>query len=487
MVFPVVGGTQDTGYEISNSLRFNYVDSANLQFTPSSAGTEETFTISAWIKKSMNSANSGTGGQDCYLFSSEVDSNNRTVMGVFGSSGTQGIFFENKVSGTSSYVDSAATFRDPSAWMHCVWAIDTTQSTDTNRVKLYVNGSQISSFDSTSYLSQNTVTQWSRAQVNYIGSRAGGNYYDGYLSEVHVIDGQQLAPTEFGETNDNGVWIPKQYTGSYGTNGYKLEFKQTGTSANSSGMGADTSGNDNHFSVSNLAATDVTTDTPTNNFATMNPLANFYAEHTFSEGNCKIVTENSANHYSYSTSTMGVANGKWYAEFKASAKSGGNDWFSVGVAEAMGTASNLTLGRDTGHTSSDEAGQIGWLGYGTDFVYQNDAYYSGSTSDYDTDAYGVGDILSVALDADNNRVYFYKNGTIQNSGTHFNIGVSPTGFWHFAVGDFDNQNYTWECNFGNAPFSISSGNADANGYGNFEYAVPSGYYALCTKNLAEYG
>ena len=145
MVFPVVGGTQDTGYEISNSLRFNYVDSANLQFTPSSAGTEETFTISAWIKKSMNSANSGTGGQDCYLFSSEVDSNNRTVMGVFGSSGTQGIFFENKVSGTSSYVDSAATFRDPSAWMHCVWAIDTTQSTDTNRVKLYVNGSQISS------------------------------------------------------------------------------------------------------------------------------------------------------------------------------------------------------------------------------------------------------------------------------------------------------------------------------------------------------
>jgi len=249
-------------------------------------------------------------------------------------------------------------------------------------------------------------------------------------------------------------------------------------------MGADTSGNALHLTPNNLAATDVTTDTPTNNFATMNLLANFYAEHTFSEGNCKIVTQNEANHYSYSTSTMGVANGKWYAEFKASAKSGGNNWFSVGVAEAMGTASNLTLGRDTGHTSSANNGQIGYLGYGTDFVYQNDAYYATSFS---TAAYGVGDIIGVALNADDNEVTFYKNGTAQNSGTAFTIGASPTGFWHFAVGDFDNYNYTWECNFGNPSNSISSGNADANGYGNFEYSVPSGYYALCTKNLAEFG
>jgi hypothetical protein len=480
MPFPVLGSNSAVaGYEIDNSLRMGpsgggTTPHVNLRRTLGSAGTEEKFTYSCWVKISAKLEYNFwlLGG------SQETSPPNQTTFFRISSDG------KLRLSDGSVNLNTNRLFRDPSAWYHIVLAVDSTQGTDSNRVKIYVNGVQETSFANEIYPSQNLAF---RVLENGVTQSIGtwlddsGTAYacdDGYISEVYLIDGQQLAPTDFGEFNDNGVWIPKAYDGSYGTNGFKLEFQDSGN------LGDDTSGNGNDFTVNNLTATDQTTDTPTNNFATMNPLANFYAEHTFSEGNCKIVTQNATGHYTYATSTMGVANGKWYAEFKASAKSGGGDWFTVGVAEAMGTASNLTLGRDTGHTSSANNGQIGYLGYSTNFVYQNDTYYATS---YSTDAYGVGDIIGVALNADDNEVTFYKNGTAQNSGTAFTIGASPTGFWHFAVGDFENQNYTWECNFGNPSNSISSGNSDANGYGNFEYAPPTNYYSLCSKNLAEYG
>jgi len=481
MPFPVLGSNSAVaaGYEIDNSLRMGpsgggTTPHVNLRRTLGSAGTEEKFTYSCWVKISAKLEYNFwlLGG------SQETSPPNQTTFFRISSDG------KLRLSDGSVNLNTNRLFRDPSAWYHIVLAVDSTQGTDSNRVKIYVNGVQETSFANETYPSQNLAF---RVLENGVTQSIGtwlddsGTAYacdDGYISEVYLIDGQQLAPTDFGEFNDNGVWIPKAYDGSYGTNGFKLEFQDSGN------LGDDTSGNGNDFTVNNLTATDQTTDTPTNNFATMNPLANFYAEHTFSEGNCKIVTQNATGHYTYATSTMGVANGKWYAEFKASAKSGGGDWFTVGVAEAMGTASNLTLGRDTGHTSSANNGQIGYLGYSTNFVYQNDTYYATS---YSTDAYGVGDIIGVALNADDNEVTFYKNGTAQNSGTAFTIGASPTGFWHFAVGDFENQNYTWECNFGNPSNSISSGNSDANGYGNFEYAPPTNYYSLCSKNLARYG
>ena len=478
MVFPVVGGNQSSGDLITNSLRFNSGDSADLQFTPSSAGTEETFTISAWIKKSMVGANNG---QDCYLFSSQADSNNRTIMGVFGSSSTQGIFFENKVSGTSSYVDSSATFRDPNAWMHCVWAIDTTQSTNTNRVKLYVNGSQITSFDSTSYPNQNVVTQWSRAQVNYIGSRAGGNYYDGYMAEVHVIDGSQLAPTQFGETNDNGVWVPIEYTGSYGTNGYYLQFKGTGTSQNSSGIGADTSGNDNHFAVSNLTATDVTTDTPQNNFTTGNPLiliAGGNITPSFSEGNTKWTSGANSSYGTSGHGNMAVTNGKWYWEMKIDA--GRNNGVTCGIAPTSVFENHYGTSTSTDYTfARDNLGS-----YGYQFTNSGSTKVTG-TSGGNSSSYGtnwsVDDIIGVAMDLDNDTLTFYLNGTSQNEAFSSLPDVYYTPAWY---GYYDT---VWEFNAGNPYNAISSGNSDANGYGNFEYAVPSGFYSLCTKNLAEFG
>ena len=480
MVFTTAGGGAnqlDTGYNIDNSLRFNYVDSADLRFTPSSAGTEETFTISAWIKKTMNSANSGIGGQDCYLFSSQTDSNNRTVMGVFGSSGTQGIFFENKVSGTSSYVDSAATFRDPSAWMHCVWAIDTTQSTDTNRVKLYVNGSQISSFDSTSYPAQNTVTQWSRAQINYIGSRAGGNYYDGYLSEVHVIDGQQLAPTEFGETDDNGVWIPKEYEGTYGNNGFFLKF------ADSSDGGVDSSGNGNNFTATNLTAQDNTTDTPTNNFCTMNPLikstTSSVNKPTYSEGNC-LVTNHPDGDCS-TLSTMGVANGRWYFEAK----------FEKATTDVQGYPQ---LGWAK-HGNDNDGGHVGFnTPDGSNYRGKVDATVIANAFD---GAPAANDIIGFYLDVDNGTLIVHQNGSdFMGSGALSGLDFSSTtfdpdiGFFQVKYNSNSNIDHSIQFNFGNPTFSISSSNADANGYGSFEYSPTlsgTNYYALCTKNLAEFG
>ena len=486
MVFPIVGGNQSSGDLITNSLRFNSGDSADLQFTPSSAGTEETFTISAWIKKSMVGANNG---QDCYLFSSQADSNNRTIMGVFGSSSTQGIFFENKVSGTSSYVDSAATFRDPSAWMHCVWAIDTTQGTNTNRVKLYVNGSQITSFDSTSYPNQNVVTQWSKAQVNYVGSRAGGNYYDGYMAEVHVIDGTQKAASDFGEYNDNGVWIPIKYTGSYGTNGYYLQFKETGTSQNSSGIGADTSGNDNHFAVSNLAATDVTTDTPQNNFCTYNPLAtpSSLAQYgTFSEGNTTYTGHSNGSYGSSATGTFGAASGKWYWESKlTTALSNGIGTGIRDIAEW-----NPDWANDSTFNHTDAGGDGGYAyNYNNGKPQRNNAE---STTNQGS-AVSQNDIVMHAMDLDNGALYYGINGTWQASSDPTS-GASKTNAQHsftvagvYAPAAYSYSSRAFATNFGNPSFAISSGNSDANGYGNFEYAVPSGFYSLCTKNLAEYG
>ena len=476
----ILGGNQlDTGaYEVSNSLIFNDDDSASLTRTPSSDGNKKTFTWSGWVKR----ANITSTNQ--HLFAVGTSGSNFTIIRFNGTN----LRYSHQASGsTDANLITSQVFRDPSAWYHFVVAVDNTQSTASDRVNMYVNGTLVTNFGTEDYPS-NIDTHVNATNIHRIGDHVDSatQYFDGYLSEVNLIDGQQLLPTSFGEFNDNGVWIPKKYTGSYGTNGFFLEFKQTGTSQNSSGIGADTSGNDNHFAVSNLAAIDVVTDTCTNNFATINSESNYYASAILSQGNTICKTDGAA--YTYSVSSIGVSAGKWYMEDKIGA--GINNWFGVGIAEGESSNASGVLGRDTYFPAGNEYGQIGWFGYGTDFVYQNDGYYSGSTSDYDTDGYTTNDILGIALDADNNNVKFYKNGTVQNSGNAFTLGSSSTGFWHFAFGDYDGQNahfHTHNLNFGQPSFSISSGNSEANGYGNFEYAVPSGYYALCTKNLAEFG
>ena len=473
MVFPIAGGTQDTSYEIENSLRLNDDDSPKLTFTPSSAVTSErkTFTISCWVKRGSNFGTNSflweMGGNDNAnerIFC-RFDSNNRLNV----SDSSTGFRIPNRV------------FRDPSAWYHIVVAFDTTDSTADNRVKVYVNGVQETSFATSNNPGQNDTKGFSHNSEHTIARTGIDNNFsfDGYMTEFHAVGGSQLDATSFGEFNDNGVWIPKKYTGSHGTNGFYLEFKQTGTSANSSGIGADTSGNDNHFAVSNLAATDITTDTCTNNFCTMNPLDNYYAGQTFSEGNCKVVTGNSAS--TFNTSTIGVANGKWYWEVKIIDKATGSDQTSIGIQGGISPGTTDQIGYNTrGHQLRSN---------GNTHTNGGNSTYMASLSD--------NDIVMVAFDRDNEAVYFGANGQWgdgsgntdeANPTSAKGISVAAGEYVFAALGDMTGSDTcTYEINFGNPPFSISSGNADANGHGNFEYAVPTNYFALCTKNLAENG
>ena len=477
MVFPVVGGNESKGYEISNSLRFNDGDSASLARTPSSEGNRDTFTISFWFKR-------GVQGTRQFLINSWGGSTNDYAQIEITSS--DGINVQNTVSNTSQLdLRTNRKFRDSSAWYHIVLAVDSTQSTASNRAKLYVNGVQETSFSTETYMSQNNDTYFNDDIAHYIGKRGdNSNYFDGYLTEFHMVDGSQLAQTSFGEFDDNGVWIPIKYTGTYGTNGFFLQFKQTGTSANASGIGADTSGNTHHWTPDNLAALDVTEDTCTNNFMTLNPTSNYYQQSTFSEGNTKTVTASSP--YAYDIGTIGLTQGKWYWEIKPTGSSGSDTVYILGVSGQQVTANTQQLG----------SGAYEWGWYAID---GNIIHNGGSASGWSNVNYTTNDIIGIAMDLDNNKIYWSKNGTFQNSGdpTSGSTGTGAValtdpasvslGAYFIAVSYYDNSGQgTFECNFGNPSFSISSGNTDGK-YGNFEYAPPSGYYAICTKRLAEFG
>ena len=488
MVFPVVGGDgKPTGYEIDNSLRFNDGDSPFLQraFT---GGSRTTYTFSTWVKRSHLGSNNKT------LLDGFKDANNNTLL-FFHSTDTLR-FFAQSAATTYVNVRTNQVFRDLSAWYHIVLAVDTTQGTETNRVKIYVNGSQVTSFSTYSVLENYASFINDNTRVCTVGaadsSGGEGDFMDGYLAETHFVDGAQKAASDFGETNDNGVWIPKDCKAdlTYGTNGFYLEFKQTGTgTASASTIGADTSGEDNHLTSNNLAATDVTVDTPTNNFCTLNPLINSNGTYTLSEGNTKFIGDGS-NGWNTTTATMGFSKGKWYWEQKFTQITGGASFAGL-------------VKDDVDHSDNDISGQDDNEGV---LYYANAGKYmfgNGGTYESDGEAFGDsfddGDIISVAADLDNNKMYFAKNGTYQGSGnpsTGSNGLPISEGSYGLVAGSFTfvfpyagafYASDGCEFNFGNPSFAISSGNADANGYGNFEYEVPSGFYSLCTKNLAEYG
>ena len=463
------------GYEIDNSLRFNDGDSSKLTFTPGGAGDRDTFTFSFWVKRGVL----GTG-QRIFSAGTSIGTNNNNVSSLLFESNDTLKFF-GEVGGSASFtLQTNRLFRDPSAWYHIVVAVDTEDGTAANRIKLYVNGVQESSFSTATYMNQNTDTFFNAANLHNISYAGGGGFVDGYLAEFHHIDGTQVAPTEFGEVDDNGVWIPKAYTGAYGTNGFYLEFKETGTDADASGMGADTSGNDNHFAPTNLAATDVTTDTPTNNFATANPLSGF-GEADLKEGNCLL----DAGGDILAPSTIGFSSGKWYMEMKSTITAGTGNRKVVGIYSSDDPVNNPRASDGASDNAYPFTGVIVNLRTGVAITSGVDGNAT------DVGAFANNDICSLAYDGDNGLLYIYKNGSILNSGNALNAGnaldTSKTYLFYLNQDGGGSNNGELFLNFGNPSFAISSSNADANGYGNFEYAVPSGFYSLCTKNLAEFG
>lgn len=475
MPFPVLGSNSAVaaGYEIDNSLRFNGADTPTLKKTFGTPTDNKIFTFSFWTKISKIDS-----GKD--YFTTGSDGNTEAMIRI--ESGNKLLYKED--SGGSSNVIRLFTtqvFRDVSAYYHILISQDTTQSTASNRVKLYVNGNQITVFDASTYPNQNTTSLLNASNSHTIGNR---NYdtavpVDAYMSDVNFIDGQALAPTEFGETNDNGVWIPKAYEGTYGNNGFFLEFKNSGS------LGTDTSGNGNNFTATNLTATDQTTDTPTNNFATI--LSIYASSETnppssdFSEGNTKFVASTSA--HSYGRCSIGVSSGKWYVETKIT--EGGTGQGSALMSVPV--------------SSTDIFGDTQGAGFQVQLSSSNTQLRKkdkGVETTIFTD-FASGNIAQMALDLDNGKMWLGNNGTWYNnnnaSTTLDSDNPDITGLTSemrlFAINSYKSGSdvNTMELNFGNPSFTISSGNSDANGYGNFEYAVPSGYYSLCTKNLAEYG
>jgi len=447
---------------IANSCRFNDGSSDYLTFTPSGNGNRKVFTISLWVKRS------NLGIQTNMIGSSDSSFGNGLFL-EFTSSDTLRFGFQDP----NVFKITNRVFRDTTAWYHICVAIDVTQSSNSDRVKIYVNGTQETSF-STDDTMANEDRDWNNTQAHSVG-RSGaynGLYYDGYLAEVVNVDGQQLLPTSFGALNPvTNIWEPVAYAGTYGTNGFRLDF------ADSSALGNDVSGNDNDFTVNNLTSIDQSTDTCSNNFCTLNPLG--FTEGTLSEGNLEIDQNGSAGRFC--ASTFQVTKGKWYFEAKL-LNYGSEPRPSIGIGRNEETY--------TGNASQGASSIV----YGL----ENTSVFKGNTNVFTYDSSpSSGDIYGVAFDLDNLKIYFHKNGTYANSGDPANgtgnvtTLVSGTDYSPItgALNTNSNsaRNNDWQFNFGSPMYSISSGNSDANGHGNFEYSVPSGFFSLCSKNLAEFG
>jgi len=434
-----------------------------LSRTPTTSN-RKTFTWSLWFKR--------TG----------VGSGNESLVGV-GTSGDEGgahllsdvLEVYNYNSGYSIQLVTTQLFRDTSAWYHLVMAFDTTQATASNRVKIYVNGSQVTSFSTANYGSQNLDTNVNYSSYDMLVGRIlnSSSYFNGLYASVYFVDGQQLTPSSFGETDaTTGIWKPKSYSGSYGTNGFFLKFE------NGASLGTDSSGNGNNFTVNGTPTQ--TVDTPSNVFATLNSInVTPSGGHTFSNGNTQVTigVVDAAT-----PATFGVKSGKWYWETKWTQK-GGTDRYGVMPDDA----SNQTAPHVTGIAWNEGSAEM-WL---------LSSSYSGSWGSNPA----TNDIIMFALDYDNKAFYMGVNGTWRNSGVPTS-GASRTGAVNFSstsldgkyllpcVGKGNGGTSTWQMNFGNGYFgstAISSPYSDTAGLGKFQYQPPTGYYALCTKNINVYG
>ena len=481
---PLILGTnsiKDATFNVSNSVR---LEDGYFTRQPSSSGSNTTWTFSCWLKRSVLGIDTvpwGTGYSSPQIDEAMINigADNKPRFNI------------NVNDQTDVTVQLSRVLRDVSAWYHIVCACDTTQGTASNRVKFYINGALQTDLATEDYPTQNQSTFFGDTNKTHIIAqqpRASANLIKGYLAEVVFIDGTALDATSFGEYDEDSpfIWKPKNVSGlTFGTNGFYQQYKESGTGTNASGFGADTSGNGNHFASNNLASTDQSTDTCTNNFAIMNSiLVNTSAESSFAEGGLQVSTTDSGAFGA--VSTIGVSSGKWYWEVKPTQIQNKN---AIGVtAAAQADAVN-------NHRPGDGAFSVGLRSSG-------DVRKNGSSESGSWDSFGTSDIVGVALDLDNDKLYFSKNGTFMNSGdpTSGSTGTgaisltdpasTTDGFYFFAFGDPGQGAGTAniaQFNFGSPPYAVSSGNADGEGFGNFEHAPPSGYFALCTKNLAEYG
>jgi len=461
-------GSVVTGpYEIDNSLKFEPENSETIRDAHNTEGNRRELTISFWCKIT----DLGDDASHRMPFTAGA----RQARIWFDASDQLTIQLQDA---PGYLVKTNRKFRDPAAWYHFVIAIDTTQATDSNRIKLWVNGEQQTSWATTQWPPQNFEGYFNDASSHHISDP--GYYFAGYMADFFFIDDQVLQATDFGEYDeDSGIWIAKNYSSGFSGQSFYLEF------GNSSDLLERSDGLSNGVSLSstNIAAIDQATDTPTNNFCTINPLFdNAFALWSLTEGGTRGPNTNENNG---SVGTFAVDSGKWYWEGVTTSYSGTQYWrwgiTRVDVAQGL-----------SADPSSDA--MSGW--YSAENTFHTQTSTTASSVVYNTGitSYTAGDIWSISLNCDvspytmtfriNNSVAgTTSNNTDRSVGTYASAdAVMPL----FMLGSSSSDN-TWH-NFGN-PFlaALSGGNSDANGYGDFKYAPPSGYYALCSKNLAEFG
>jgi hypothetical protein len=444
-------------YDINNSLRIRASASAYLNRTFGSGGSQTTWTWSAWVKKGL------VGGTYRELFGVTNGASDASFLLLcFGANGVADTLgFQGW---TTTYRVTSQLFRDPSAWYHIVVAVDTTQATAANRIRFYVNGSEITAFQTNNNPAQNATLIINSATTHNMGrDTQQSTNFDGYMAEVNFVNNQQLTPSSFGETDTTtGSWKPKAYTGTYGTNGFYLKFSDIAlTSGSNAGLGKDFSGNTNYWTTNNISVTAGTTydamiDSPTltsatvANYCVLNPLA-AYSTITIKDGNLNI-TNSSDN--DQCTATFGMTSGKWY-------------WECVQTGGSVG--SYFGIAKDGYNSGTYTGGDVNSWGF-----HSSGSVYNNASGTAYGNTWTVGDIIGVAFDADNGKIYFSKNGTWQNSGnpaTSTNPAYSSlTSTPYFPAQGVNSTAGTVSINFGQRPFT---------------YTPPSGYVALNTFNLPD--
>ncbi len=449
----------------------------------SSTGNRQIFTVSVWVKRA-NGANTGSNGtifcvgtanSDTGKFRFVIDTSNRVKI----------------EGGSTNFRTSDMKLTDQFSWYHLVCAVDSTDSNADNRVRAWVNGEQITVWSTNNTMTQNLNTPVNESgKTHCINTEGDGSStpFKGYFAHFHLIDGTAYPPTSFGEKDStSGIWKPKTNPSvTYGTNGVFLKFENSGN------MGLDSSGQTNNYTIGSAGTLPQTTDTPSNNFAILNPYNRRITSTapTYAHGNLFIDNQDQdGQSNNWCSSIGGLTKGKWYCEITPHVNGSATNIMFLGVV-----ATQMSMNNGSAASGS-------YTGYS--YFYKPDGNKGTSppnTSSITTSSYGntytTDDIIGIFLDLDNGTLKFSKNGVIQNSGTaaftDLKTNLDYSGYM-FGGGIGTNgqyqQNQIKGANFGNPRLAISSSQADANGQGNFEYTPNDGsynYYALCTKNLQEF-
>ena len=463
------------GFEVANSIR---LDGNAYMYKDQSGGNRQIFTMSCWTK--LTSGYGASAGSLLSVNGTDDDTNFHFGIDHGDASGGASDSLFCHIYGADAF-RTTPLLRDYSAWYHIVLAVDTTQAAAENRMKVYVNNVQQTLSQQGDYPDQND-----NFGVNENGARLGVGTHPGsvaayalnsYLCEYVLIDGSQLTPASFGEADeDSGIWKPIKVSGlTFGTNGFYLDFQASGNLGNDANGGTD-------LTEVSIAATDQSTDTCTNNFATMNPLDNFHQGTAFSEGNLKLV--HTAGNRTWNTCNVALSSGKWYCEILK----GATEHDTIGIHYKL----------SAGLTDRPDSDSGAWSFLGGKNYDDGSVKTDGGSITYTILPTNSGDIVGLYLDLHNNKVYFGVNGTVAHSGVGISIPAASTlengHYYIFGGSDSTSTTMTHTWNFGSPAVAISSANTDAEGFGSFEFS-PSGtfdsaskdFLAICTKNLAEYG